>query len=248
MQLQEWYKCPTCPEFHPVELDVCFKMILKGTLPSQAQEEMRSGDNFYYLYAELYGMLEAKTFQDVHYWSQEVEQSIAFLRSVNSKHLGNPNLIRCQQNLEADYALVKSVKANSRICSSMLKSIFEEVTPVVNWRYYAVQLFSSDATEQWMEVKPFQLHIKPVWFATNRVYQLPTEIVVSKTGDSSNNLVTYMYMCKIMDDGKFKTILTFKYNYTANMYNRVSCVDQVKPLVLSIQADSKNNTNAFTGT
>lgn len=249
MQLHEWYKCSTCPEFHPVELDFFLKLWLKATLPSDAQEEMNSETNLSDHNTALYMMLEAKTFHETCLFSQEVERGMAFLKSVKPEHCIDPKIpARFQQDLEIDYHIVKRIKANLRICVSQLKSIFEETAPVLTWRHYAVQLFAADAHEQWTEIKSFQLHIKPVWFVANRVYQLSTKMVAATSDYFSRCSKTRTYKCQIMINGESRTILTFKYQYsTVNLDEDICCTEQLMPIVLATQTDPTYNTSAYTG-
>ena len=94
-----------------------------------------------------------------------------------------------------------------------------------------------------MEVFKFNIHVKPLWFTRNRVYQFSTQLVADQADEDMTR-----YDCKIKIGGEFKRVLTFGLQYDENwIHNPNSPAQDVMAWSLEWQTDLTVFDGAFTG-
>ena len=146
--------------------------------------------------------------------------------------------------IESERQMVMHIKRNQRICVRTMKNMFEGARPHL---CRAVEIFTSNPSEQWKEVTDFKMKVKPLWFTGSRTYQFLTRIVLIVL----EGLYT-RYECKVMLDGEVIEILTFSlrvsgYPCHAHWSAEGPSLEQTKVWLLPWQSDPNKFAYAFTG-
>ena len=208
MGLHELYKCEHCPEFHTIELDLFLKVFFQVCVGQCAQRETDvKTEKKYLCNTLLYDILNSDSPNEVRRYFQLLDRNIENVKALGTAcGLIEDNINEfalCKKEVNSAYQVVKCIKAGQRVCVRKLKVLLGGQP--VHYLYRVAELFSSEPSQQWMEVFKFNIHVKPLWFTRNRVYQFPTRIVAAQ---SEIEGVT-RYDCKIKVAGEFKLVLTF---------------------------------------
>ena len=249
MRLHEWYKCEHCPEFHPVELDLFLKAHTRENIPDFARKEMEMVNNSNdYMYTVLDTILKTSSLHEVGQQFNQLDKNFARAKvldaSQNFDHRTAQLATRNYKMFESERQMVMHIKRNQRICVRTMKNMFEGARPHL---CRAVEIFTSNPSEQWKEVTDFKMKVKPLWFTGNRIYQFLTRIVLIVL----EGLYT-RYECKVMLDGEVIEILTFSlrvsgYPCHAHWSAKGPSLEQTKVWLLPWQSDPNKFAYAFTG-
>ena len=203
MRLHKWYKCEHCPEFHPFEVDVFLKLQTKNVVYSntkiEAEPPKLSVESLRFTW--LHYILESNDL----YLAQQYVQYVEETRTYDKNRDLNPLQAENRNIFEYCYHVVKCIMMNKLICSRKSKLENSQILKPFFWR--AIDLFTSDAQEQWMEVFKFKMYVKPLWFTLNMVYQFQVQILDSYSQSHQGDF--RQYECKIMLGGELKKIMTF---------------------------------------
>ena len=187
MGLNELYKCENCPEFHPVELDLLLRALTLDLVGKVAKAETDGGrpDKFR-CYSVLNDILRNGSPNEVWRYFDLLDRNIQHLKA--SQGFRDLREEDCElysaaiENIDSSYHVVKCMKTNQCICASKLKKMLRGQPFVWSMQYRIVELFTSEPSQQWMEIVQFNINVKPIWFTDSRVYQFPTQVVAVLTG------------------------------------------------------------------
>lgn len=234
MQLHKFYKCDLCQEFHPVELDLYLKVAIEMLVREFAYMEGERATSIQNLrFSLLRLLLETSTPREARGSIHYIEKISAHdaLRNLNPRREGN------RRQVEISFYVVKCIKLNQRLCTHKARWLFDWPDES-HYNKRAVELITSEANEQWMEIIGFKMHVKPLWFTGNAVYQFRTQIVDPSATSDFGDL--RHYECNIMLDGEMKKILTFDLMFNSKesfgSFGPEKTLDDVKPYLLVLAA------------
>jgi len=119
----------------------------------------------------------------------------------------NESMANCRNPIyECYYTVVKSTKESRGLCVDK----WVHMLPLPEFSKF----FTGEPNEEWMELTSFKVHVKPLWFAGNRVYQFPTQLL--RTGrwcQQEEVKFELAFNCKMSDDD-LKLIMTADFSYT----------------------------------
>lgn len=224
MRLHELYKCEHCPEFHPVEFDSCVKLWTKNFVVDLAERESVLGKVCWGI--KLQRILQTSGPAElISQYFLEFDGILANLRN----SIGQADLFH---GLSADVHAVYCIKANKNVC-------IRKWSGCIQYSEH-VELFTREPSRQWMEITDFRVHVKPLWFAKNRVYQFPTYLIRDETDNFSRR-----FYCKIMVDTNLVNIMTIDLDADAHrLVNWILIFQMIN--VMENQKKSKNQKSAFT--
>lgn len=224
MRLHEWYKCDHCPDFHPVEVHnyakaFSYNMIFRRS-EKEIEEHVPKQKRWRYNLRMEHNLLKRIILtigphELVSKYFQKLDQSIVdykrFLGNIDASSY-KEELLKELYEFGALHTLVKSVKANKRVCANEWQGAYESASDSSPRRI--VELCVSEPSKQWMEITGMhlKLQVKPIWYVGNRVYQFITRIMAPSTYIRDLD----RFSCKIMVDGKLEPVLTFEVHYHSN--------------------------------
>lgn len=168
MRLHEWYKCEHCPEFHPVELDVFLKVQSEKAVRSAIQDGLLTHKMEDLRYSLLKLILDTSAPQLVRQKFQELDDSLAWCKA-------NKLPKQYIQGLKGHSHVIRCLKANQCICAPKSTRLFEGTSCDLLCK--VATIFTAEPSQQWVEITDFKMHMKPLWFTGQRVYQFPTQVV-----------------------------------------------------------------------
>ena len=142
---------------------------------------------------------------------QKLDEHIESLK-VLTRYLGQEEkeeLFFQLQIFDGLYYVVKCEQAKQRVCADEWKKVWSRQGGKASLGYFA-ELITGEPSEQWLEITCFKLHVKPLWFVGNRVYQFRTQISRPQI-DTDAVSYTITYDCKIIVDGYLIQIRTFDF-------------------------------------
>ena len=132
-----------------------------------------------------------------------------------------------RRNMEGFYYVAKCMKAKLPICVSEMERFygFDEAAPTQNYigvetkrqaaqnynMMQIVRLYTSDPIDHWIEIEQFTMHVKPLWFVGDKVYQFPIEL--TGTPDMGK---TMRYKCQLKIGADTETVVSFKIGFLGN--------------------------------
>ena len=247
MALHNWYKCDHCPIFHPVETDMFLKVQIYISVQTFASDEANNNIPINYLrYTLLKRILQTNTPRKLRQLFQKLDRNLerfqATIRTWNPAE--KEDYFGESQNFACSHHVVKCIKTKQGVCAGELERAFRG-TPL-DWFCQVFKLFAREPSKQWMEIDGLKMHVKPLWFAENRVYQFHAKLVAVRTGNKHSR----RFDCKKLVDGELKKILTFDLHFDENW---PSCPEGsfrtklAKAWILKWQTDSNNFESAITG-
>ena len=221
--LADAYECATCKHFHPVELD----RLVKG-IEEFAQYQHAAHHPYLPEHPPLM-LLQSDSFAEFRDARKRIEKLIAQFKMTEKK--GSPEdrqlYLYVRRNMEGFYYVAKCMKANLPVCVREMERFygFDEAAPTKKYigvetkrqaaqnynLMQVVRIFTSDPIDHWIEIKEFTMHIKPLWFVGDKVYQFPIELAGSPGPGK-----TMQFKCQLKIGESAESVASFKIGFLGN--------------------------------
>jgi len=270
MRLHEWYKCSSCKEFHSVELDRFLKTTIEDLVKDEnnlgAVErlvELLNADNtsdfreacrvlqteIETLYTttefrraedaqltKVVGRLLEVAFHVLSRWKLANFIPRTPQQPVQAVQIWGPTICVC--------AVEKLCNVDLTTTSLMNKPDWKIFCDILHNWHQTIQLFKQE-TDHWMELTDIKMHVKPIWFDQNRVYQFPVKVTSFYDSEGNANQLILKYELKINLGASFLTVASGEFLCHLDMrHSKLETMQQTKFRVFEFQTEKFENTTS----